>query len=244
MMPQVSRGMGRRLIGQFFQAGEITETAPIAARMLRITIAAPGLTWVPGQQVRVCVGDVNSPASWLDGLRRTYSVWSYDGALLTLCVLDHGDGPGARWARAARPGQEVLFGKPEGPLVVRPAPYHVFAGEETASVAFGPMMQALIEADTGADIRGVIEVGYPADRLPLPGRLAWRYRHGAPAASSGTLLAAVAELDLPGEPGSAYVAGEARTVQAVAQHLVRDRGWPRRAIRTKPFWAPGRTGLD
>jgi NADPH-dependent ferric siderophore reductase len=40
------------------------------------------------------------------------------------------------------------------------------------------------------------------------------------------------------------VAGEARTVQAVAQHLVRDRGWPRRAIRTKPFWTPGKTGLD
>jgi NADPH-dependent ferric siderophore reductase len=248
MTPQASRGMGRRLIGQFFQAGEVTETAPMAARMLRITIAAPGQDWVPGQQVRVCVGDVNSPSSWLDGLRRTYSVWSYDGELMTLCVLDHGDGPGARWARSVRPGQEVLFGKPEGPMVARPAPYHVFAGEETAAVAFGPMMRALIDADSGADIRGVIEVGYPADRLPLPepagGGVSWHYRHGAPAASSGTLLAAVAELDLPAEPGSAYVAGEARTVQMVAQHLTRDRGWPRRAIRTKPFWAPGRTGLD
>ena len=211
MMPQASRGMGRRLIGQFFQAGEVTETAPIAARMLRITIAAPGQEWMPGQQVRVCVGNVGSPSSWLDGLRRTYSVWSYDGELMTLCVLDHGDGPGARWARAVRPGQEVLFGKPEGPLVVRPAPYHVFAGEETASVAFGPMMRALLEADAGADIRGVIEVGYPADRLPLPDRgwtrLTWRYRHGAPAASSEALLTAVTELDLPAEPGSAYVAG-------------------------------------
>ena len=215
--------------------------------MLRITIAAPGQEWLPGQQVRVCVGHVSSPSSWLDGLRRTYSVWSYDGELMTLCVLDHGDGPGARWARAVRPGQEVLFGKPEGPLVVRPAPYHVFAGEETALVAFGPMIRALLEADPGADIRGVIEVGYPADRLPLPDRLtrlAWHYRHGAPAASSQALLTAVTELDLPAEPGSAYVAGEARTVQMVAQHLVRERGWPRRAIRTKPFWAPGRTGLD
>ena len=168
MMPPASRGMGRRLIGQFFQVGEVAETAPIAARMLRITITAPGQEWVPGQQVRVCVGNVGSPSSWLDGLRRTYSVWSYDGELMTLCVLDHGDGPGARWARAVRPGQEVLFGKPEGPLVVRPAPYHVFVGEETASVAFGPMMAALLEADHGADIRGVIEVGYAADRLPLP----------------------------------------------------------------------------
>ncbi len=64
-------------------------------------------------------------------------------------MLDHGDGPGARWARAVRPGQEVLFGKPEGPLVVRPAPYHVFAGEETASVAFGPMLAALSRLTPG-----------------------------------------------------------------------------------------------
>lgn len=266
MMPQASRGMGRRLIGQFFQAGVVTETAPIAARMLRISIKSAGQEWMPGQQIRVCVGDPGSPSGWLDGLRRTYSVWNYDGEVLTLCVLDHGDGPGARWARSVQPGQEVLFGKPEGAMVLRPAAYHVFVGEETASVAFGPMMRALLEADDRADIRGVIEVGYPADRLPLPDRpepgrpepgepepdagrpepdrLSWQYRHGAPAASSQTLVRAVSELELPDEPGSAYVAGEARTVQWVAQHLVRDRGWPRRAIRTKPFWAPGRTGLD
>lgn len=244
MTTQASRGMGRRLLGQFFQTGEVTEADPIAARMSRITIAAPGQDWVPGQHVRICVGDVGSPSGWLDGLRRSYSVWSYDGALMTLCILDHGDGPGARWARGLRPGREVLFGRPEGPLVLRPAAYHVFIGEETASVAFGPMIRALRAADGTADILGVIEVSYPADRLPLPGLLTWRYRQGAPAASSRSLLAAVAELDLPPEPGSAYVAGESRTVQAVAQHLVRERGWPRRAVRTKPFWTPGRTGLD
>jgi len=58
------------------------------------------------------------------------------------------------------------------------------------------------------------------------------------------LPASVAELDLPDEPGIAYVAGEARTVQAVRQHLVQDRGWQRRAIITKPFWAPGKKGMD
>ncbi len=38
----------------------------------------------------------------------------------------------------------------------------------------------------------------------------WVHRRGAPAASSALLPAAVAELDLPTEPGVAYVAGEAR----------------------------------
>ena len=230
----------RRLIGQFFRTGRVTDVRPVAARMRRITLAVPGLTWAPGQQVRVCVGNIAAPASWLDGLRRTYSVWDYDGALLQLCVLDHGDGPGARWARSVQPGDEVLLSPPEGAMVIRPAAHHLFAGEETAAVAFGPMLAALGEVP----YRAVIEVDGPASRLPLPDEVTWHYRAGAPAASSASLVAAVRELDLPAEPGSAYLAGEARTVQAIGQHLVRDRGWPRRAIRAKPFWAPGKTGLD
>jgi NADPH-dependent ferric siderophore reductase len=61
---------------------------------------------------------------------------------------------------------------------------------------------------------------------------------------SPSLVAAVEGLDLPAEPGRAYVAGEARTVQAVRQHLVRERGWPRRSVLTKPFWTPGKRGME
>lgn len=157
-------------------------------------------------------------------------------------MLDHdGDGPGARWARTARPGQEVWFGRPEGGFVTRPAPYHLFVGEETASAAFGPMLRALSPSE---EVYAVVEVDAEGDRLPLLGAVNWIFRHGAPAASSASLVTAVRELRLPQRPGVAYVAGEARTVQAVRGHLVRDRGWPRRAVVTKPFWTPGRKGMD
>ncbi len=129
----------------------------------------------------------SSPGDWLDGLRRSYSVWDYDDGVLSLCVLDHGDGPGARWARAVRPGQEVLFSRPEGNLVARPPAYHVFAGEETAAVACGAMIRALL-AGGPADIRGVIEVGSPADRSAVSWTrpaLQWAYRNGRPAAGVG-----------------------------------------------------------
>jgi hypothetical protein len=26
--------------------------------------------------------------------------------------------------------------------------------------------------------------------------------------------------------------------------LVRERGWPRRSVLTKPFWTPGKRGMD
>jgi NADPH-dependent ferric siderophore reductase len=81
------------------------------------------------------------------------------------------------------------------------------------------------------------------DQLPLPGDVHWHYRHGRSAASSASLLRAVRDTGLPG-PGTAYLAGEARTIQALRSHLMRDRGWPRRAIITKPFWTPGKKGME
>ena len=95
-------------------------------------------------------------------------------------------------------------------------------------------------------MHGVIKIARAEDRLPLPGdgELTWRHRGDACAADSGTLVAAVRDLELPSEPGVAYVAGEARTVQAVRAHLVRDRGRPRRSVLVRPFWTPGKRGME
>jgi NADPH-dependent ferric siderophore reductase len=117
----------------------------------------------------------------------------------------------------------------------------VFVGEETASVAFGAISRAL-PAD--APVHGMVEVDGPADRLPMTEAISWRYRDGGSAADSTGLVKAVTGLDLPKEPGIAYVAGEVRTLQAVRAHFVRERGWPRRSVVLKPFWTPGRTGMD
>ncbi|MGW1562287.1 siderophore-interacting protein [Streptomyces sp. NPDC002144] len=214
--------------------GTVTATEPIAARMRRLRIegdALAGLTVQPGQQVRVLVGN---------GLtRRTYSVWHYEPAgAVELCVLDHpGAGPGAVWGRTAEVGHQVRLSRPEGSFVLRPdATHHFFAGDETAAVAFGAMLAALPE---GARVSGSVETATEADRLPLAhgDRLDWLVRGGTSLPDSVRRLA-------PAAGGVAYVAGEARTVQAVKQVLVREAGWDRRSVLTKPFWAPGKRGLE
>jgi NADPH-dependent ferric siderophore reductase len=151
-------------------------------------------------------------------------------------VLDHGDGPGAEWARHARPGQLVAFTRPQGTLTARPSGSHLLIGEETAAVAFGAILRALPACQNTLTI---IEADEPGDQLPLPGDVRWHYRHGRSAASSASLVHAVRDTGLPG-PGTAYLAGEARTIQALRSHLTADRGWPGHAIITKPFWTPAR----
>ncbi|WP_319018289.1 siderophore-interacting protein [Microbispora sitophila] len=225
-----------------FRRGTVTQIEPIAERMRRIRISGPQLRelgWVPGTHIRLRVGDPRQPRSWLRGFLRTYSIWDYSPhGRLDVCVLDHpAAGPGALWSRRVRIGDTAAFLGPEGRLLLRgDAPYHLFAGDETAAVAFGAMLRAL---PASAAVHGVILASGPGDRLPLAqnDRLTWIYR-------PDELLAAVRSLDLPGQPGVAYLAGEARTCQAVRAHLVGERGWSRRDVVVKPFWAPGRRGMD
>ncbi|MEU7857133.1 siderophore-interacting protein [Nonomuraea sp. NPDC049141] len=236
---------------RLFVVGEVLETEQVTPRMRKIRIggeALAGLKWTPGQHVRLAVKDIFTARAWLRGeianALRTYSIWHHDPTWDTIELIgfDHGgDGPGTSWIRNARPGQEIAFTKPEGSLVVRPAPYHLFAGEETASVAFGAMLRALPEGEV---VFGAVEADGPGDHLDLPRDLTRVCREGASAASSELLVAAVRKLALPDEPGVAYLAGEARTIQAVRAHLVRERGWQRQNVRTKPFWTPGKRGLD
>ncbi|MER7838814.1 siderophore-interacting protein [Streptomyces sp. NPDC096040] len=213
--------------------GTVTEAEQITARIRRLRIDGDqlaGLDVRPGQQVRVLVTGLTL---------RTYSVWHYDtSGVVELCVLDHHeDGPGARWGRTVGTGEQVRLRKPEGTFTLRPeAAHHVFVGDETASVAFGAMLAALPEE---AVVSGCVETETAADRLPLAHaeRLDWVLR------GETELPEAVRRL-APEPGGIAYVAGEARTVQAVRRVLVQEAGWDRRAVLTKPFWTPGKKGME
>lgn len=223
------------LLDRFLLRATVTGVETLTPRMRRIRIAGAslrGLAWLPGQHVRVRVDTVSL---------RTYSVWDYtDGEHLDLCVLDHaGQGPGARWSRRVRAGDSVALTRPQGRLVPRePAAYHLFVGDETAYAAFGAMLRAL---PLDARAHGVIDAGVPHDSASMPrlGDLR-RFDRGG----RDHVVDALRALHLPTEPGVAYVAGEARDCQAVRRHLTAERGWPRTAVIVKPFWAPGRRGLD
>ncbi|MGQ4432891.1 MULTISPECIES: siderophore-interacting protein [unclassified Streptomyces] len=211
----------------------VTAAEQITARMRRLRIEGDALTGLdvrPGQQVRVLVTGLTL---------RTYSVWRHDpSGAVELCVLDHSEGgPGARWGKSVGVGDQVRLRKPEGTFTLRPdATHHVFVGEETASVAFAAMLDALPE---GARVSGCVETEAAEDRLPMAHseRLDWLTRGGT------SLPDAVRHL-APEPGGIAYVAGEARTVQQVRQVLVREVGWDRRSVLTKPFWAPGKRGME
>jgi NADPH-dependent ferric siderophore reductase len=222
--------------------------------MRRIRFVGPrlqGLTWTPGQHIRLQVTGFGASVLRLhprDTLR-SYSIHDADpdAGTLDIAMLDHdGDphalSPAKQWASAVSIGDHVHMTRPQGNFVVRhDAPYHVFAGEETASVAFAAMLRNLPPT---AEAHGVIEAATHADHLPLARPLTQVARGDNPAADSAVLTEALRGLRLPDHPGVAYLAGEARTIQAARRILINECGWDRRNIHTKPFWTPGRRGMD
>lgn len=223
----------------------VVEVTAVTPRVREIRLRGPGLVTrrvEPGAHLPLEV-----PREGAEPVIRTYSVWRSEAADSTLTlrlVLHDGGGPGMRWARSVAIGDRVRLGTPRNRIRLDPAArHHVFLGEESAAVPLLTMLAAL--PDT-APVRGVLETTGPDEEFEPPTgahRLSWVHRGDAPAAGSPTLLRTLRGLDLPREPGTAYVAGEATACRAIVTHLVRDRAWPRKAIRVQTQWTPGRCGL-
>ncbi len=221
--------------------GRVDRLEPLTSTSTLVRLAWPrlaGFRWTAGDHVRIRMGGVF--------VLRTYSIWDADpnAGWLDLVLFDHGtpNSVGLAWAEKLRRGQYVrLFRDPRTFKVDPNASSHLFVGEETAAAGFGAMLRSLSET---ADVRGVVQANTAAEHIELPRPLKRIERNGESAASSRQLVAAVAALDLPDRPGVAYLAGEARTIQLVRSHLVAERGWPRRNVLTKPFWTPGKRGMD
>lgn len=139
-----------------FLTATVSEIEALTPRMRRIRFSGPrlhGLGWTPGQHVRLQVESLRQSVLRLHPypVLRTYSIYAADpdrGALDIVMVDHDGDPKGATparlWAMAATLGDHVRITRPQGKFVIRDdAPYHVFAGEETASVAFAAMLRSL-----------------------------------------------------------------------------------------------------
>ena len=213
--------------------------------MRQIRIADPSLqdiTWIPGQHVGILIGDEAEP------VLRVYSVRQHNPAqgTIDLWILLKDLGPGSQWAAHISVGDSVKFGGPRGSFVLTPealdAPYYLFAGEATAAV---PIQAMLASLPTEKQVFGYLLAEKPGEEVPYngPHALPWVYRYATPASPSPVLIEAFQSLTLPDYPGMAYLGGEALTCQALRRYLIEEKGWPASAIKAKPFWAPGKTGL-
>ncbi|MER6052318.1 siderophore-interacting protein [Streptomyces sp. NPDC001793] len=161
-------------------------------------------------------------------------------------------GPASRWALAARPGDRLTVLAPavadNGGVDFRPPPgtdWILLTGDETALPAIAGNLAWL---SPGTVAKVWIEIGHEDDRRALPSfadvEVTWLVREHAGPGRGEPVLDALRAADLPEGTPYAWIAGEAGTVKAVRRHLVRERGFDRRAVKFTGYWRRGATEED
>jgi NADPH-dependent ferric siderophore reductase len=220
---------------------EVVDNHRLTPAMQRVVLTAPELahfSYRPGQDIMLMVGaDGNRP------VRRRYTIQALGSGrpLLTLGIVRHDDGPGERWVRAARPGDEIEGIGPRGKIFpAAGADWHLFAGDFAALPAFFAMAGSLPH---GVRATVILEVPAPDDEQALTSaadaELIWLHRLGDALGDPAALVDAVTGVPLPPGPGHAYLAGEAKVVRALRDALA-TRGMPEEHISAKAYWGIGK----
>jgi NADPH-dependent ferric siderophore reductase len=220
---------------------EVASSAQVSPHMQRLELTAPeldGFTYSPGQDVMLLVA-----AEGTRPVRRRYTIRRLDPAarLLTIDVVLHGDGPGERWIRSAKPGDRIEGIGPRGKISPSPeAAWHLFMGDEAAMPAILNMTESL-PGDSDATI--VLEVPDPEDEQEVSAaartRVSWLHRLSRPAGDPTALAAEAAEVELPPGSGHAYLLGEAKVVLRLREILA-SRGLAQDQMSPKAYWGRGR----
>ncbi len=219
---------------------DVTAVVDLTPRMRRVQLTSPDLDrfdYVAGQDMALTFRRVDAPP-----VRRRYTIRHFDPdhRRLDLDFVLHGDGPGMRWAQAARPGDSIEVVGPRGKItLLRNAAWHFFAGDATAVPGALAMMEAL-PRDVPA--LAFLQVDGREERQSVAGpreqQITWHYEEQAQDDAPG-LVAAVAGAALPAGPGHAYLAGEVALVTALKAAL-QSRGWAAEDISAKAYWNRGR----
>jgi NADPH-dependent ferric siderophore reductase len=208
----------------------------------RVTFTGPGLerlSFRPGQDLMMRIPEADQGTT-----NRRYTIRAVDApaGTVTVDMVVHGDGPGARWAAAAAPGDTLDAIGPRGKVVLdESADWHLFIGDETALPGMSIMAESL-----ALGVRGLMVIELPRhvrghDPLLTAGQdvsITWIERGHADPGEPARLVAVVEQLSLPGGRGHAYVAGEMKVVRGISVTLAA-RGLQRSAMDAKGYWRQG-----
>lgn len=231
--------LSRVLIRMLMRQARVLEAETVAEGFRLMSLESPefkGLHWEPGQKLQIAMGSAF--------VARTFTPIDWDAATGRTRILGyaHGTGPGSAWIRDTGSGDECdVFGPRASLEVGRATAMRIVFGDETSiglACALGrhapdTPQRCLLEVNAVATARKVLT------RLNLDGaELFERAENDAHLEDIERLLPALAAT------GSTFVlTGKAPSIQRLRRAL-KTLGVPASRLMTKPYWAPGRTGLD
>ncbi|MFK4445921.1 ferric-chelate reductase (NADPH) [Caballeronia udeis] len=232
------------LIKWLFRQATVSGVESLSEHFRLVTLAGEDLkavAWVPGQKIQVDVGG---------GKNRTYTPVSWNAATgeTRILAFSHGDGPGAMWASTARIGKACSFFGPRRSLDLDGLTNQrsLVFGDETA---FGLALALGSNLGPSGAIASVFEVSCVEESERVWQAISAKPARFVPRASGNSdahldeveahLLKVIDEW----RPDSFVLSGKASSIQRV-RRVLKASGIEAARIRTKAYWAPGKTGLD
>jgi NADPH-dependent ferric siderophore reductase len=226
----------RRLLGKH---ATITAIDSIGAQFRLVTLEGPdlrGVAWTPGQKLQVAMGSSFAARTF------TPIEWDAEAGRTRILGYAHGEGPGSKWLLDARIGDECDFFGPGASLDVRRAsgPFVTCGDETSIGMAYalshyapGHSQQCLLEVNSLAAAREVLS------RISYHGaELFERAENDAHLEKVEHRLPALVTAD-----STFILTGKASTIQRLRRTL-KALGVSSSRLLAKPYWAPGRSGLD
>ncbi|HEY4345313.1 MAG TPA: siderophore-interacting protein [Parvibaculum sp.] len=228
-----------RLLKWLTRAATVAAIEDLSPRFRLVDLEGEALkdhVWAAGQKTQVQLGGFVS---------RTYTPMSWDndkGATRFLAYI-HGDAPASRWASALAIGDEVLMFGPRGSLDLSSAqkPLLLF-GDETS---FGLAHSAA--ASGVGDTAFLFEVTSAAESEKILAALgianAVLVERKANDAHMDEVERELMQVTEARKPAQFVLTGKSLSIQRLSRAL-KARGLTSAQIKSKAYWAPGKTGLD
>ncbi len=228
--------IGRALIRLLTKQAKVVETERIAEGFYILTLESAEFRrqpWAPGQKLQITLGSAFTA--------RTFTPIDWDAAAGRTRILgyDHGSGPGSAWISAAKAGDVCDVFGPRASLDFSRVGTCVVLGDETSiglcHALFGhvDLLPCLLEVNKVENVRQVF------GRLDLSGVKLFER-------TQGDAHLEEIERGLPAlvSAGATFaVTGRASFVQRLNRAL-KALGTAGSHIKPKPYWSPGKTGLD
>lgn len=193
------------------------------------------IEWTPGDKIQILLG------GWV---QRTYTPMEWDGASgrTRILIYLHSGGPGVQWARTLQIGDEYDAFGPRASLTGGDASeMSIVFGDETSI----GLAHALSRRSPGNSTRCLLEVTSIANarealaRLDLGGvELFERVENDAHIEEIQQRLSVLTTV-----AATFVLTGKANSIQRLRRAL-KMFGVPTSKILAKPYWAPGKAGLD
>ena|SRR5690606_30410184 len=197
----------------------------------------------PGQHIRLLLFPKQKER--LRDRVRTYSIWRYrtdqHKSYIDLAICAHTNGPGSRWAEHTEVGSVLFISNPLGKFTLETsAEKHLFIGDITALSHFYCFTHHLTQRES---IKGII---YASDERHVYPDFDGTFDFTLKIAENSTLPSLVEycrglEID---KSTMIYIGGDGRLCIELNKLIKKEKGISRRQLKIKPFWMPGKTGLE